>query len=85
VPICRAAFGALEKHNFLAPYPAMARDPRGFEQREQRRVRRWVREIALAVVLTVAAATFIVVALLRDNGAPQGAPQFETARKPLTD
>jgi len=47
-----------------------------------------VREIVLAAVLTVAAVAFITAALLRGNGAqqgaPQGAPPFETARKPVT-
>jgi hypothetical protein len=43
---------------------------------------RWAREIAIAVLLTVAAAGFITAALLRDNGASQSSPSFETARKP---
>jgi hypothetical protein len=47
-------------------------------------VRRWAREIVLALVLTVAAAAFITAALLRGNGGPQGAPPVETARKPVT-
>jgi len=47
----------------------------------QSRARRWAREVALAVLLTVAAAAFITIALLRSNGAPEGAPPFETARK----
>jgi hypothetical protein len=54
------------------------------EHGRQRRVRRWVREILLAVVLTVAAAVFIAVALLRGGANPQDAPSFETARKPAT-
>jgi hypothetical protein len=54
------------------------------EQERQRRARRWAREIALAVLLTVAAAAFITAALLRGSGAPQGVPSFETARKPVT-
>jgi len=43
---------------------------------------RWAREITIAVLLTVAAAGFITAALLRGNGASQGSPSFETARKP---
>jgi len=35
-------------------------------------------------MLTIAAAAFITAALLRGNGAPQGVPPFETARKPIT-
>jgi hypothetical protein len=54
------------------------------EHGRQRRVRRWAREIALAAILTVAAAAFITVALLRGTGNPQDAPPFETARKPVT-
>jgi hypothetical protein len=46
------------------------------------RARRWAREIAIAVLLTVAAAGFITAALLRGNGASQSSPSFETARKP---
>ena len=84
MPICRAAFGALEKLCCLAPYLAMASDPIGSEHRAPRRARRWVREIVLAAVLTVAAVAFITAALLRGNGAQQGAPPFETARKPVT-
>ena len=48
----------------------------------QRRARRWVREIAIAVLLTVAAAAFITAALLRGNSAPGVSPSYETARKP---
>jgi hypothetical protein len=44
------------------------------------RKRRARREIVLAVALTIAAAIFISVALLRGDGTPQ--PAFETARKP---
>jgi len=62
----------------------MDRDPIAGEHRAQRRARRWVREVVLAVMLTIAAAAFITAALLRGNGAPQGAPPFETARKPAT-
>jgi hypothetical protein len=84
VPICRAAFGALEKLCCLALYLAMDRDPIAGEHRTQRRARRWARELVLAVMLTIAAAAFITAALLRSNGAPPGAPPFETARKPVT-
>jgi len=84
VPNCRAAFGALEKLLCLAPYLAMDRDPIVDEPRPQRRARRWARELVLAVMLTIAAAAFITAALLRSNGAPPGAPPFETARKPIT-
>ena len=84
MPICRAAFGALEKLCCRAPYLAMDSDPIGGEHRAPRRARRWVREIVLAAVLTVAAVAFIAAALLRGNGAQQGAPPFETARKPVT-
>ena len=46
------------------------------------RARRWVREIAIAVVLTIAAAAFITAALVRGSGAPESTPSYETARKP---
>jgi hypothetical protein len=46
------------------------------------RARRWAREIAIAVALTIAAAAFITAALLRGNGAPGTTPTYETARKP---
>jgi hypothetical protein len=52
------------------------------EHAHQRRARRWVREIAIAVLLTVAAAAFITAALMRGNGAPGTTPSYETARKP---
>jgi hypothetical protein len=81
VPICRAAFGALEKLCCLALYSAMERNPIAHEPRAQGRARRWAKEIALAALLTIAAAAFITAALLRSNGAPS-APPFETARKP---
>jgi hypothetical protein len=45
-------------------------------------MRRWAKEIVLAVLLTVAAAVFITAAWLRGNGVQQSTPQFETARKP---
>jgi len=51
----------------------------------RRRMRRWAREIALAVVLTVAAIAFMTAALLRGNGALQTPSTFETARKPPTN
>jgi hypothetical protein len=63
----------------------MVRKPDAGEYRAQSRARRWMREIALAVLLTVAAAAFIMVAFLRGNGTPQGAPLFETARKHASD
>lgn len=47
----------------------------------QSRVRRGAREIALAVLLTIAAATFITAAWLRGSIWPPAAP-YETARKP---
>jgi hypothetical protein len=40
------------------------------------------REIAIAVVLTVAAVAFIAAALLRGGSAPGETPSYETARKP---
>jgi hypothetical protein len=49
---------------------------------QQRRAWRWVREIMIAVLLTIAAAAFITAALLRGNGAPGMTPSYETARKP---
>ena len=52
------------------------------EPAPSRRAWRWAREIAIAVLLTVAAAGFITAALLRGNGAPHSPPSFETARKP---
>jgi hypothetical protein len=61
----------------------MARNPSAHEHRVPRHVRRWAREIALAVLLTLAAATFITVALMR--GTPSVTPQFETARKAPTN
>jgi hypothetical protein len=84
VPICRAAFGALEKLCCPALYLAMERDSITGEHRAQSRAWRWAREITLAVVLTIAAAAFITAALLRSNGTPQVGPAFETARKPAT-
>lgn len=46
-----------------------------------RRMRRWQREVALAVMLTVAAVAFIAAAFLRGDGASPESP-FATARKP---
>ena len=43
---------------------------------------RWAREIAIAVLLTVAAAGFIAAALVRGSGGSQTPASFETARKP---
>jgi hypothetical protein len=77
VRICRAAFGALEKRSGRALYSWMERHPGAGERK-----RRALREILLALLLTLAAAAFITTALLRGDGAPQGAPAFETARKP---
>ncbi len=51
----------------------------------RRRAKRWAREIALALLLTIAAAAFITVALLRGDGSPQSGPTYETARKPSAD
>jgi hypothetical protein len=52
------------------------------EHAYQRRARRWVREMVIAVLLTVAAAAFITAALLRGNSAPGMTPSYEAARKP---
>jgi len=79
VPICRAAFGALESMLAPAPYSVMEREPNAGGHRAQRRARRWAREIMLAVMLTAAAAAFIAAALLRGSDAPP----VETARKPM--
>jgi hypothetical protein len=62
----------------------MERRPKRRERWVRSRVRRRAKEIALALLLTIAAAAFITAALLRGNGAPDGAPPFETARKPPT-
>jgi hypothetical protein len=82
VPICRAAFGALEKLYCRALYSAMERNPIAQIPKAPGRARRWAKEIALAALLTIAAAAFITVALLRSNGSPSS--PFETARKPPT-
>jgi hypothetical protein len=47
----------------------------------RRRLRRWAREIVLAIALTAVAATFIVSAILRSE-APSPESAFETADKP---
>jgi hypothetical protein len=84
VPICRAAFGALEKPMCEPLYSAMEKPSHITEHAPPSRARRWMREIVIAVLLTVAAIGFITAALLRGNGAPGSAPPFETARKPAT-
>jgi|GEM_PF-5736422 len=58
----------------------MERNPIAGEHRAQSRARRWAREIVLAALLTVAAAIFITVALLRGDSKPDGLP-FDTARQ----
>ena len=45
-------------------------------------MRRWQREVALAVMLTVAAIAFIAVAFLRGDGASPETSPYTTARKP---
>jgi hypothetical protein len=82
VPICRAAFGALEKRPCGVLYCAMAKRSGIGATARPNRAWRWAREIAIAVLLTVAAAGFITAALLRGNGASQSSQSFETARKP---
>jgi hypothetical protein len=82
VPICRAAFGALEKLFCGALYFAMEKPSDIAGHAHQSRARRWLREIVIAVLLTVAAAAFITAALLRSNSAPGMTPSYETARKP---
>ena len=82
MPICRAAFGALEKHNCGALYFAMEKDSAMGGAAPSRRAWRWAREIAIAVLLTLAAAGFIIAALLHGNSMSKFAPSFETARKP---
>jgi hypothetical protein len=46
-----------------------------------RRMRRWHKEVALAVMLTIAAIAFIATAFLRGDGGSPEAP-YATARKP---
>jgi hypothetical protein len=79
VPICRAAFGALEKLCCGALYSAMEKRSIAGAYSRRRRMRRWAREVVLAVVLTIAAAAFMTAAWLR--GSVPGSP-IETARKP---
>ena len=43
-----------------------------------------MREIVIAVLLTIAAVAFIAAALLRGNGGPSATQTYETARKPPT-
>jgi hypothetical protein len=49
----------------------------------RRGLRRWYKEIALAVVLTVAAVAFMAAALWRGQDAPD--MPYATARKPPTN
>ena len=83
MPICRAAFGALEKLLCGALYFAMEKHSGMGEPASSRRAWRWAREIAIAVLLTLAAVGFITAALVRGNGGLQTPPSFETARKPV--
>jgi hypothetical protein len=82
VPICRAAFGALAKRSGRAFYPDMEQHPPPGGQTSHPRFPRRIREIALAVLLTIAAAGFIAAALLRGDGGSPRTPGVETARKP---
>ncbi|HUC45791.1 MAG TPA: hypothetical protein VMR94_04480 [Hyphomicrobiaceae bacterium] len=82
MPICRAAFGALEKLLCGALYFAMEKHSGMGEPASSRRAWRWAREIAIAVLLTLAAAGFITAALVRGNSGSHP-PSFETARKPV--
>jgi hypothetical protein len=84
VPICRAAFGALEKLLCGGLYSAMENRSDLGEPVHQRRAWRWAREIAIAALLTIAAVGFIAAALLQGNGGPAATPSYETARKPPT-
>ena len=52
--------------------------------RHPRRAWRSVREILVAVLLTIAAVAFITAAMLRGSKAPGSTPPHETARKPQT-
>ena len=63
-------------------YPAMARHRFLRERILLRRMRRWQREVALAIMLTVAAIAFIAAALLRGDGCFAGDAPYATARKP---
>jgi hypothetical protein len=82
VPICRAAFGALEKLICGALYSAMEKHSGMGGAAPSQRAWRWAREIAIAVLLTLAAAGFITAALMHGNGASKSPSSFETARKP---
>lgn len=84
VPICRAAFGALEKLLCEPLYSVMEKPSHTAEHAPHNRQRRWLREFIIATLLTVAAIGFIAAALLRGNGGSAPAPPFETARKPTT-
>jgi hypothetical protein len=81
VPICRAAFGALEKLLCAPLYLAMEKHS-DIGEHAHHRAWRWAREIAIAILLTIAAVAFITAALLRGNGGPDTTPSYETARKP---
>jgi hypothetical protein len=54
------------------------------EHANPHRAWRWVREIVIAALLTIAAVGFITAALLRGNGGPSVTQSYETARKPPT-
>ena len=72
VPICRAAFGALEYAHRYALLFAMEKPSERRQHGPHPNLRRWMREILLAILLTVAAASVIAVALWRGDGANQG-------------
>jgi hypothetical protein len=72
VPICRAAFRALELVRRDALLPRMEKVSERRRQNSPPNLRRWTREIALAVLLTIAAVTVISVAWWRGDGANQG-------------
>ena len=65
--LCGALYSAMEKRSIDRRYP------------HQNRVRRGAREIVLAVLLTIAAVTFITAAWLHGTTWPQTAP-YETAQ-----
>jgi hypothetical protein len=85
VPLCRAAIGALEKKRRERSILAMQRLRYIREWIRRRRIKRWGREIMLAVILTLAAAIFITVALWRENSAPQATAPYATAREPANN
>ena len=60
----------------------MEKRARDVGQGPKRRVRRGVREIVLAVMLTVAAVIFIAAAWLSGGGGERQAAPIESARKP---